>query len=94
MEEIMKPSALILDEHSFEELLKWHKIHFLGNGSEKFQPICTHINAEFKKLRLKPATMANLSYKSFIGNNFAGLAYYRTFILKRVLFKAIVESRL
>jgi len=82
MEEIMKPSALILDERSFEELLKWHKILFLGNGSEKFFQISKHPNAEFKKLALDPVAMAILSYKNFIGNNFAGLAYTEPLYLK------------
>jgi tRNA threonylcarbamoyladenosine biosynthesis protein TsaB len=82
MEEIMKPSAIVLDEQSFEELLKWHKILFLGNGSEKFFQICKHLNAEFKKLALDPEALATLSYKNFIGNNFAGLAYTEPLYLK------------
>src|SRR5258708_39607377 len=82
MEEIMKPSTLILNEGSFEELLKWHKILFLGNGSEKFFQICKNPSAEFKKLPLEPGAMATLSYKNFIGNNFAGFAYSIPLYLK------------
>jgi|SRR6185369_13801864 len=82
MEEIMKPRALILDERSFEELLKWHKILFLGNGSEKLFQISKYPNAEFRKLTLDPEAMAILSYKNFIGNNFAGLAYTEPLYLK------------
>jgi len=82
MVEIVKPSAMILDEKSFEESLKWRKILFLGNGSEKFFQICKHPNAEFKNLPLDHQAMAILSYKNFIGNNFAGLAYTEPLYLK------------
>ena len=82
MEEIMKPLALILDERSFEELLKWHKILFLGNGSIKFQQICQNPHAIFKKYPLNAVALARLTYKNFIGNNFAGLAYTEPLYLK------------
>ena len=82
LEEIVKPMAMVLDERSFQELLKWHKILFLGNGSEKFFQISKHPNAVFKKLALAPETLATLSYKNFIGSNFAGLAYVEPLYLK------------
>jgi tRNA threonylcarbamoyladenosine biosynthesis protein TsaB len=82
MVQIVRPSAIVLDERSFEESLKWQKILFLGNGSEKFYQICKHPNAEFKKLPLDPEALAILSYKNFIGNNFAGLAYTEPLYLK------------
>jgi tRNA threonylcarbamoyladenosine biosynthesis protein TsaB len=80
--EIVKPSAMILDEKLFEESLKWRKILFLGNGSEKFLQICKHPNAEFKNPPLDHQSMATMSYKNFIGNNFAGLAYTEPLYLK------------
>ena len=80
--EIVKPSAMILDEKLFEESLKWRKILFLGNGSEKFFQICKHPNAEFKNPPLDHQSMATMSYKNFIGNNFAGLAYTEPLYLK------------
>ena len=80
--EIVKPIALILTEHSFNELLKWHKILFLGNGSAKFQSICKNPNAFFQKTALNAAELAQLSYKNFIGNNFANLAYTEPLYIK------------
>jgi tRNA threonylcarbamoyladenosine biosynthesis protein TsaB len=82
MEVVMKPAVMILEPNSFEEILKWHKILFLGNGSEKFKNICKNSNAEFKNPALDPKALAALSYKNFIGNNFAGLAYTEPLYLK------------
>ena len=80
--QIIKPQALILNEHSFHELLEWHKILFLGNGATKFKMICTHTNAIFKNLPLNPTSLCELTYKNFIGNNFAELAYVEPLYLK------------
>lgn len=82
LNELVKPHALILNEHSFDELLKGQKILFLGNGSEKFQKICRNPQAVFKKFPLNPPALASLTYKSFIGNNFAELAYTEPLYLK------------
>jgi len=82
MEEVMKPCAMIIVPDSFEELLKRQKILFLGNGSEKFHRICKNFNAEFKNPALDPKSLAILSYRNFIGNNFAGLAYTEPLYLK------------
>lgn len=80
--EITKPSAMILNETSFEELLKRQKILFLGNGSIKFQKLCRNPNATFTSSALDPAALATLTYRNFIGNNFANLAYTEPLYVK------------
>jgi tRNA threonylcarbamoyladenosine biosynthesis protein TsaB len=87
LQELVKPHARILDAHSFEELLKGHKILFLGNGSIKFQQICQNRHAMFKKDALNPVALAALTYRNFIGNNFAGLAYTEPLYLKEFFTK-------
>lgn len=87
LSEIMKPHARILDEHSFEDLLKRQKILFLGNGSLKFQEVCQNRHAMFKKIALNQAAHATLTYRNFIGNNFAGLAYTEPLYLKELFIK-------
>jgi tRNA threonylcarbamoyladenosine biosynthesis protein TsaB len=85
--EVVKPHALILNPRSFEELLKGYKILFLGNGSIKFQKVCQNANAMFKKIALNPVALATLTYRNFIGNNFAGLAYTEPLYLKEFFAK-------
>jgi len=81
--EIIQPRACILVPNLFEELFKRQKILFLGNGSQKFQHMCQHAgNAMFRNLPLNSSALATLTYRNFIGNNFAGLAYTEPLYLK------------
>lgn len=83
LKEIMAPHASILRSTSFDALLKRQKILFLGNGSEKFQQVCQNTdNAMFKCFALDASALAVLTYKNFIGSNFAGLAYTEPLYLK------------
>lgn len=45
--EIMPPSATIVTEHSFVELLTSQSIYFFGNGSEKFKAIATNVPSSY-----------------------------------------------
>ena len=87
LREIYKPHPRVLDALAFEELLKRQKMLFLGNGSVKFQQVCQNANALFKKLGLNPFSLSTLTYKNFIGNNFATLAYAEPLYLKEFFTK-------
>ena len=87
VEEIYEPHSRILDALSFGELLGRQKMLFLGNGSLKFQQVCQNANAIFKKLALNPFALSGLTYKNFIGNNFATLAYAEPLYLKEFFTK-------
>jgi len=87
LQEIYEPHSRILDALSFDELLRRQKMLFLGNGSLKFQQICQNANAIFKKLALNPFALSELTYKNFIGNNFATLAYAEPLYLKEFFTK-------
>jgi tRNA threonylcarbamoyladenosine biosynthesis protein TsaB len=80
--QIYQPQPRILDALAFDELLKRQKMLFLGNGSIKFRQVCQNANAIFKKLALNPFALSILTYKNFIGNNFATLAYAEPLYLK------------
>jgi len=82
LKEVIKPHARVLDENSFHDLLPAHKILFFGNGSIKFQKICKNRHGLFKTVLLSPVALAQLIYRNFIGNNFAGLAYTEPLYLK------------
>jgi tRNA threonylcarbamoyladenosine biosynthesis protein TsaB len=85
--QICEPHSRILDTLAFDELLRRQKILFLGNGSIKFQQVCQNANALFKKLALNPFALPALTYKNFIGNNFATLAYAEPIYLKEFFTK-------
>jgi tRNA threonylcarbamoyladenosine biosynthesis protein TsaB len=85
--EIYEPHSLILDASAFDELLERQKILFLGNGSIKFRQVCQNANAIFKKMALNPFALSELTYKNFIGNNFATLAYAQPLYLKEFFTK-------
>lgn len=93
MEEIYEPRSLILDTLTFDEPLKRQKMLFLGNGSLKFQQVCQNANAIFKKLALNPFALPALTYKNFIGNNFATLAYAEPYYLKEFFTKQPESGR-
>ena len=84
---IYEPHSRILDALAFDELLGRQKMLFLGNGSIKFQRVCQNANAIFKKLALNPFALSKLTYKNFIGNNFATLAYAEPLYLKEFFTK-------
>ena len=84
---IYEPHSRILDALAFDELLRRQKILFLGNGSLKFQQVCQNANAIFKKTALNPFALSELTYKNFIGNNFATLAYAEPLYLKEFFTK-------
>lgn len=82
LKEVAAPQALILDEHSFESLLKEAKLTFLGSGAEKWEAICKHSNASFAVFEYNPRHLNNLAQKAFQNALFADLAYAEPFYLK------------
>jgi tRNA threonylcarbamoyladenosine biosynthesis protein TsaB len=94
LNEVIKPQAIMLNPATFAEILKRQKILFLGNGSEKFNQVCQHLdNAIFKNFPLNPSALAIIIYRNFIGNNFAALAYTEPLYLKDVYAVKKAESK-
>jgi tRNA threonylcarbamoyladenosine biosynthesis protein TsaB len=87
LDQVYESHARVLEPSAFEELLGRQKMLFLGNGSIKFQHICQNANAIFKKLALNPFALSAITYKNFIGNNFATLAYAEPLYLKEFFTK-------
>jgi tRNA threonylcarbamoyladenosine biosynthesis protein TsaB len=69
------PSAMLIDESSFSELLRNKKIIFCGNGSKKLQKIISNSNATFSEIVAGASDLAHLSYNCFRNTEFADLAY-------------------
>jgi tRNA threonylcarbamoyladenosine biosynthesis protein TsaB len=75
LQELTAPHALILDENSFSEVLKYQQVFFCGNGAGKFQTICHSANASFESTSTTAVDMIPLGMKRFREKNFADLAY-------------------
>ena len=84
MKEQQGPSALILDEHSFEPILDRHKIIFAGNGSAKWETICHHSNAKFSSAVYTVNDMAIQASSKFAAQDFVSIAYSSPSYLKNV----------
>lgn len=68
-------SALILTTESFAEHLANSRIFFFGDGSSKWQTICTSQNAFFLDIEWSAGDMVGLADKLFEQRKFSSLAY-------------------
>ncbi len=76
------PSAKILDENTFTDILKQHKIVFCGSGSEKLKTVLQHSSAIFSSIQHNASHLINIAEKQFVKNNYASLAYIEPYYLK------------
>jgi tRNA threonylcarbamoyladenosine biosynthesis protein TsaB len=81
-EEITPPSAMILSENSFSEMLKGHKVFFSGSGSNKFQQISKHANAIFISQGISSESLAKIAWNKYVKNDFENLPYARPLYIK------------
>jgi tRNA threonylcarbamoyladenosine biosynthesis protein TsaB len=84
LKEIKPTEAVIVDEHSFSELLSSHKIVFAGDGAPKCREVLSHQqNAVFiNGFNPSAAFMAKLSEQKFKQQDFEDVAYFEPFYLK------------
>lgn len=81
---IMPSRAIILDENSFSAELQNHVIIFCGNGSKKWQHLCSYTNAVFVDVAQNVADLAEMAHEKFNNNDFSDLAYTEPAYLKNV----------
>lgn len=75
--------AEIIDEKSYQTLLKEQPIHFLGDGAFKCKELIKHPNAVFVDDKFPSAKeMAILSEEKYQQNDFEDTAYFEPFYLK------------
>ncbi|MGN6616446.1 MAG: tRNA (adenosine(37)-N6)-threonylcarbamoyltransferase complex dimerization subunit type 1 TsaB [Ilyomonas sp.] len=79
---IMEPKAMILDESSFEELLKKNKIVFSGSGHNKLENIINNNNAVFTKHHHNVEDVASAASLAYEKKAFSNVAYSEPFYLK------------
>lgn len=81
--QIRETRAEILNEHSFSEYLHAGKVHFLGNGAQKLQPLISGSSAQFIEGKFPSAKeMVALSEEIFNQSKFEDVAYFEPFYLK------------
>jgi tRNA threonylcarbamoyladenosine biosynthesis protein TsaB len=84
LNEVTAPQAIVLDETSFAAELQTHVVLFCGNGSKKWQHLCSHTNAVFVDIMQQVDDLAEAALNKFVKNDFSGLAYTEPAYLKNV----------
>lgn len=82
LEELMKPTAMLIDGTSFAELLPSNKIFFYGSGSKKLKKLICHDNAIFGTIMTNAEQLATISLSRFAKSQFADIAYSVPLYLK------------
>lgn len=79
---VEKTQSLILNENSFEKYSE--KIICLGDCQEKVKQVLSHQNFHYENDFIYPSAneMSELSYESFLKNEFEDTAYFEPFYLK------------
>lgn len=84
--QVRKTKAEVLDKDSFSEYLSQKKTVFLGDGTEKFEAICTHENAIFLKDCFPSSReMAALAEHKYKIGDIEDVAYFEPFYLKEFI---------
>ena len=77
-----RASAIIVDEHSFSDLLDRGSVLFVGDGALKCRDVINHPNARFKDSSPRASSMANLAVRELKAKRFKDVAYLEPFYLK------------
>jgi tRNA threonylcarbamoyladenosine biosynthesis protein TsaB len=90
----LQPSAMILDELSFENDLLNNQIVFFGSGSDKWKLICPDSyrdeNAIFKPVTILPKSLGKSTNALFLEKKFTELAYSEPLYLKE--FQTVIKN--
>lgn len=84
LEPLLEPQAMILDEHSFEDLIgQGYTLVMMGNGSDKARQVLTRDNVHFIG-GIKPVAvdMLALAERAYRGQDFIDVAYSTPLYLK------------
>jgi tRNA threonylcarbamoyladenosine biosynthesis protein TsaB len=75
METKLHPTAMLLENSTFNSWLQDFSIIFFGNGSEKFKGIASHKNASFTTIEFNAVHLSMLAEQAFSKKEFADVAY-------------------
>jgi len=83
LKHISPVEAKIIDEQSFEELLKDQEVTFIGDGAAKCAEALSHEHARFSEVNFNSASnMSRLAMEAFEAAKFEDVAYFEPFYLK------------
>ncbi|SHF68769.1 tRNA threonylcarbamoyladenosine biosynthesis protein TsaB [Cnuella takakiae] len=82
LQPIVPPHNLILDAHSFSDLLAAHRVCIFGNGSDKFKPLLKEGQALFATIYPHAVQLAELALEQYKKGHFADIAYTEPFYIK------------
>ncbi|OIR05058.1 tRNA threonylcarbamoyladenosine biosynthesis protein TsaB [mine drainage metagenome] len=82
LENVLPPTAMILDEYSFSKELVNHPIIFSGSGSSKLQGLVSHQNVNFFNTKHNVMHLSVLAGIQFKNNKFNDIAYSEPLYLK------------
>ena len=81
-------SAMIIEEHSFAELLEGNRMLFFGNGAEKCRAVLHHPNAIFlDKIFPLAASLGTMAEEKYNQSVFEDLVKFKPFYLKEFVAK-------
>jgi tRNA threonylcarbamoyladenosine biosynthesis protein TsaB len=75
LEQVLAPTAMILDTNAFANNLLKHTVIYFGNGAAKWKQISQHENAVFIELPANSLAISRLAYTKFLQSAFSDLAY-------------------
>jgi tRNA threonylcarbamoyladenosine biosynthesis protein TsaB len=82
LQELIPPSAMILDENSFVDRLDTNKIYFSGSGTIKFRKLNRNSNSVFIDEPISSESLAGISWQKFKENNYEILPYAQPLYIK------------
>ena len=81
-EEIIPPSAMILNENSLAEILNTHKTIFSGSGNNKFRQVSNHTNAVFLNEGISADALTKITWEKYLRSNFQNVPYAKPLYMK------------
>lgn len=82
LDQVLAPSAMILDSNSYASWLSENKIFFFGNGAQKFQKIVESPNSYFTEIKDIALSISQLAYAKFLKSEFENLAICEPLYIK------------
>jgi tRNA threonylcarbamoyladenosine biosynthesis protein TsaB len=83
LNEVLKPTACVLDDSTFKEALNKTVMFFFGNGSAKWKHLCNHSNARFIESKIFSVSyLGKMAASLYLQRKFADLAYENPVYLK------------
>ena len=91
LEQTVETAAVVLDEHSYADMLARGSVLFIGNGAEKFAPLVSAPNATFQGCSPMASAMMAPALAAWQKKEFKDVAYFEPFYLKE--FVAGISTR-